>query len=97
MKLEEIFARGHGVALGRNPVRRVVKLTQPADKAGFWLVRMSALPGLVVKRRVEPEDLDARLPADQSASDGWGEDFAHCWCEKCNETRLLSQTDSGEL
>lgn len=96
MKLEEIFAQGHGVALTRNPVRRVVKLSGPPDKAGFWLVRMKALPGLVVKRRAEPEDLDGRLPADQAGGD-WSVDFAHCWCERCNETRLLSQTDSGDL
>lgn len=96
MKLPEIFAQGHGMAVARNPMRRVVRIDQPAERVGYWVVSPSALPAIGVRKKAEQGDLLARLaPTDEAAE--WQIDHAHCWCAKCVESRRLSQTDSGDL
>lgn len=91
MTLDEVFTAGHSVALSRNPLRRAVRIEQPPDKAGIWVVSPGSVPALPAKKRVDAGDLVSKVEG-QAREGEWGVDFAHCWCAACTESRRLSQT-----
>lgn len=92
MMLEEIFEHGHRVGLARNPARRVVKLEEPADQAGYYFVKPEALPGLVVKKTVLQAEVLESVAEPLASASNWVVDHVHCWCDRCAESRRMSQT-----
>ena len=92
MMLEEIFEHGHRVGLARNPARRVVRLEDPADAAGYYIVKPAALAGLVVKKSVTQNEVLTKVEEPLASASNWVVDHVHCWCPRCAESRRMSQT-----
>ncbi|RMG15707.1 MAG: hypothetical protein D6731_07730 [Planctomycetota bacterium] len=94
MKLQEIFGRGHFVAVASSPVRYVARCPFPPAGDGYWPVSAATLDGVAHRKRVEAEDLEGTLSADDLRSEHWKVDDSHCWCEECSASRKMLETQS---
>ena len=70
----------------------MVKLEEPADQAGYYIVKPEALAGLVVKKAVQPAELLSKVEEPLASASNWVVDHVHCWCARCAESRRMSQT-----
>jgi hypothetical protein len=92
MKLEEIFSKGHFVAITPGPIRYVARCPFPPAGDGYWPVSGKTVDGVAYKKRVEAEDLDGSLSAADLTADTWNVDDGHCWCEECAASRKMLET-----